>query len=82
MTVRDIIQGWLRDNGFDGLFNPGECACLIADLMPCEDYIARCEPGYKGRCDLNDPNACEWCVEEGGFHVSDTREWTPNAGGR
>jgi len=45
MTVRDIIMQYLQDNGYDGLFYPGECACVIDDLMPCEGDCGECEPG-------------------------------------
>ena len=54
MDVREIIKKYLIDNGFDGLFDPDECACEIADLMPCGEYCGSCEPGYKGPCDCGD----------------------------
>ena len=34
MTIKDIIQNWLRDNNFDGLCNQ-DCGCGINDIMPC-----------------------------------------------
>jgi len=56
MTVRDIIQEYLKKNGYDGLYNEaGDCACLVDDLMPCTAcegvYVDDCEPGYKTPCD-------------------------------
>jgi hypothetical protein len=45
MTVKQIIEQYLRDNGFDGLAGD-ECGCMLRDLMPCEcaDF-ERCVPG-------------------------------------
>jgi hypothetical protein len=45
----------LKRGGFDGLYMPGECACLRNDLAPCgyheaepgDDWINGCKPGYK-----------------------------------
>jgi hypothetical protein len=50
MTIKEIIEKHLRDNGFDGLFNAdGECGCELDDLVPCggECGLLECEPGYK-----------------------------------
>jgi len=45
--VREIIERWLRENGFDGLFC-SECSCVLDDLMPCSsDSALMCEPGYR-----------------------------------
>ena len=44
--VRKILESYLKENGFDGLVYPGECACKIGDLQPCESGILECEPGY------------------------------------
>ena len=59
MDVKGIIEGHLRINGYDGLFNEGECACELSDLMPCcagIESIRDCHPGYKSPCDGN----CEY----------------------
>ncbi len=58
MTVKEIMTQWLKDNGYDGLFAPGECACAANDLMPCCESCEWCEPGYvqgpdpDGECDF------------------------------
>ena len=49
-TVREIISEYLAANGYDGLVNPGECACPIDDLFPCMESWHECRPGYKGPC--------------------------------
>ena len=44
--VRIILQNYLKKNGYDGLYYPGECACKIDDLQPCDSSMQDCEPGY------------------------------------
>ena len=49
MTVKEIIEKYLRDNGYDGLCCPDEeCGCHVDDLIPCCDPCEECMPGYKG----------------------------------
>ena len=50
MTVKEIIEQYLRTNGFDGLFSEVECACGIDDLVPCDGPCDRCRPGYRVPC--------------------------------
>lgn len=47
MTTKEIIENWLKENGYDGIYSPGECACKIGDLMPCGTDASECEPGYQ-----------------------------------
>lgn len=48
-TVIEIVAARLREQGFDGLVNPGiECGCLRDDLAPCAGDFGNCEPGYRG----------------------------------
>jgi len=47
MDVRAIIAKYLTDNGFDGLYVPGVCHCLLGDLCPCGEYSLDCEPGHR-----------------------------------
>lgn len=48
MTVKEIVAKWLKDNGFDGLYECGECACKLGDIAPCGSFDAfvNCRPGY------------------------------------
>ena len=50
MDVREIVKIWLKNNGYDGLFDEFECACEISDLMPCDEPHPDCKPGYKVIC--------------------------------
>lgn len=52
-TVLRQVRRKLEQNGFSGLFVPGECGCTVKDLAPCGDcyteegeYINGCTPGY------------------------------------
>jgi len=46
--VITILEFWLRKNGFDGLYQPGECGCEIGELCPCGEPAPDCQAGYKG----------------------------------
>ena len=52
MKVKNIVEKYLKDNGYDGLYNPNDyCTCELDDIMLCDDYInADCTAGYKGDC--------------------------------
>jgi len=64
-TAKDIVEKYLLDNGYDGLYSDYECGCLIGDLMPCGgESFSGCQPGYKTRCDCGEHD----------WHVSKTRD--------
>jgi len=52
MNVRTIMAEWLREHGYDGLWNDDvDCGCKVDDLMPCEGFYStdncpNCQPGY------------------------------------
>ncbi len=48
MTIKGILEKWLKDNGYDGLCD-NRCGCVMDDLMPC-----------KVPCDCGE--GCEWHV--------------------
>jgi hypothetical protein len=61
MTVKEIVEKYLKENKFDGLFYDGcACGCGLEDLMPCGDNYSGCEAGYKYPCN---------CDEEHNFHI-------------
>jgi len=49
-TIKEIVQQYLVDNDYDGLFFPGECACLKENLFPCGSGFEECTAGYKTEC--------------------------------
>jgi hypothetical protein len=52
MTVREIVEAYLREHGLDGLtYPPVACACKVGDLIPCnEECVQFCEAGKIGPC--------------------------------
>lgn len=73
ITVRSIVDAWLRKAGADGLFNDVcECGCPVGGLMPCHSPNDGCVPAKKIRC--------QTCGEEIYMPVSDA--WQINANGR
>ncbi len=59
-TVKEIITQYLKDNGYDGLYNgEGPCGCLAEDLFPCGEMFDECSPGYKGACNCGE---CDWHI--------------------
>jgi hypothetical protein len=53
MAVKEIVEKYLRDNKFDGLFTDG-CGCVVDDLAPCGNIRKKCKAGYKGLCTCGD----------------------------
>ena len=47
MDVKKLLDNALKAGGYDGLYEAGECACLLGDLMPCDSEAAlSCTAGY------------------------------------
>lgn len=61
----------LRKAGYDGLYAPGQCACLVDDLYPCGERGPDCQPGYKGACT---PDCTHEGAGDGAWHISPTKE--------
>ena len=62
--VGDIVEQFLREHGFDGLWNfDGECACELSDISPAACMTEDCKAGYRQPCDCGDH---EW-------HIGDLR---------
>uniref|UniRef100_A0A6H2A609 Uncharacterized protein n=1 Tax=viral metagenome TaxID=1070528 RepID=A0A6H2A609_9ZZZZ len=64
MEVQEIVEAYLKENGFGGLIGGDECGCEIGDLVPCDSNFALCEPGYRTDCDCG-----QGCL----FHISTSR---------
>ena len=70
-TLQTLAAAWLKENGYDGLFNDGlfnvvgECACKLDDLMPCGEPGTECQPGYLAPCKNE-----EWCGGDCAFHIA------------
>lgn len=47
-TLKELTTVWLKENGYDGLFQPDICpGCFLDDLMPCYSPFQDCKPGYE-----------------------------------
>jgi len=46
MDVVNIVQEWLKENGYDGLYYPGICACKVDELIPCGQINGECRAGH------------------------------------
>ena len=70
MQVYEIIENYLKENGYDGLFNSDfECGCETGGLFSeCREPQEDCRAGYKVPCDgkCDDPDTCE-------FHIVDKK---------
>jgi len=48
MRIRNLICRYLREHGYDGLFNRDlDCACEAANIAPCGEISCECEAGYR-----------------------------------
>lgn len=67
-NVLEITKQYLVANGYDGLYNPGECCCEVSDLAPCGEIGGECRAGYKVPCPgpagCPADGDCEWHVAE------------------
>ena len=58
MNIKEIVEQYLRDNGYTGLCG-FECGCGLDNLMPCNaPDISECVAAYKHTIDCN----CDICV--------------------
>lgn len=66
ITVKFIVEKYLKENGYDGLYQPDSCACEVDDLMPCDGDVMGCEAGVKTECSEDD-----YCPADGrcDFHI-------------
>lgn len=63
MNVKEIIEKYCKENGFDGLCNAEiECGCSISDFFPCIGDCADCEPAYLQIC--NDQEQAKHALDE------------------
>lgn len=83
-TVKEILEGWLEEHGFDGLFAPNEeCGCHRGDLLPCEGSWDGCSPGYLVRCeDCAEEETCEGAERRTGYSgcIFESRGPVPEGG--
>ena len=62
LTVKEIVEAYLKANNFDGLFADGLCSCEVGDLAPCGEMQETCQAGHKMKCDCGEN--CNWHIGE------------------
>jgi len=61
--VVEIVRKYLVDNGYDGLFSEGVCACTHEDLAPCGQIEGNCTAGFKTPCNCGEHD----------YHIEETK---------
>ena len=64
MTVLEIVEKYLKENGFAGL-SGDECGCGLDDLMACECDVSQCRPAKKFKCKIDCERFDDCCGEVG-----------------
>lgn len=73
MTVKEIVEKWLKDNGYDGLWSEnGECGCALGEnFMGCDcTGVDECSSGFKTKCDPETCPASGHCE----YHIGPKKE--------
>ncbi len=62
-TVKEIVEAYLKAEGFDGLFNDeldSYCSCRLGDLEPCDGaFLSGCQPGF---IRYDGPGGHQWTI--------------------
>lgn len=65
--IYEIVEAYLRENGYDGLVNTEfECGCRAGKLLHCDSWFGRCVPAKSVKCDAVACNTCSdmWCDKD------------------
>ena len=67
-TAKEIVERWLMENGYDGLYTSGECGCIVGNIAFCcsADAMLACSPGYKQEAPEGSEHAFMVGPKEGG----------------
>lgn len=75
MEAQEIIERFLRDNGYDGLVNVDwECGCGLDELVPCDGSISGCEPAYRIKCPCDEKGEHDACEYGGGCYSTQKQD--------
>jgi hypothetical protein len=71
MDVIDIVKEYVKNNGFDGLYNCNlECGCVLDDFCNCGDLRMECEAVYRHESAETCPPDCDMdCFSNKNFDV-------------
>ena len=60
MSVKEILERYLHDHGYDGLCGC-ECGCSLAELITCDEWdISQYTPGYNNQKKANGLGCYFW----------------------
>ncbi len=63
VEIKGIIEAYLKENGFDGLYNQEmECGCELSDLMDCDGPSPFCIGGYKRKPNEDEDQDFLWVI--------------------
>jgi hypothetical protein len=60
MSIKEYIIEKLKEDGYGGLYLPGECGCSLEDFALCGDDFLECKPGYLRKCENCDEKSCSF----------------------
>ena len=76
MTVKDIVRGYLKWAGYDGLCNKyKDCFCGFSDFMTCGNwYTTNCKPAYMKLCkDCKKKDDCNHFMYDAKFCLTEKK---------
>lgn len=59
-TVLQIVAEYLQAHGYNGLYSPDDCACVLEALAHCGEMRTDCMAGMRIPCDCG--GGCAWHV--------------------
>jgi hypothetical protein len=86
MNIRDIVENYLKTNGYTGLVNQEiPCGCVLGDLAICDGEcmnLEECDAGYVHYCDdcpkeIQEECRVDDCPSVGGYCVGPEKELKP-----
>ena len=76
MDVREIVRRYLKNNGFDGVYNvDNECCCSTEHFPTCGNDTSDCVPGYRMPC------STDYCDGLCAYHIGPTKNGKRPIGG-
>lgn len=65
-NLKEIVEKYLKENGYAGLTDCDECGCHIDDLMPCDaPNIFACIPGVNWPLIAKEQGVDHWIAPKG-----------------
>jgi len=73
MNVKAIIEKYLKENDYDGLYNSWrDCACNLSELFRCHAVCIDCQPGIRVACNCGE--GCKYHIAPKSTKIKDYKE--------